>query len=308
MMRLSTQFMFQSRIDSLSKAMTGYNDLSSRLSAGQTLLTPSDDPTGASQAVTLQSALSRMSQFDMARTYAQDALGQEDNTLGSIANLLSEDLSEKIVAAGNGAYSDEDRQALATELQGVRDNLLDLANTKNSDGRYIFGGYKTGSAPFQDDGTYVGGDTAMTQVVADGAEMQVGHTGSDVFMSGTADDLFASLDAAISALQQPVTNDADRQALQDTLDSTNRSIKSNIDNLGKVRAVVGTNLQQLETLGFSADALGIDTQSHLQETLGSDWDSMITLLSQSKMSEFALNSSMTVFQSMQQLNIFNIVG
>lgn len=307
-MRLSTQFMFQSRIDSLSQAMTGYNDLSTRLSAGQTLLTPSDDPTGASQSVELQSALSRMSQFDMARTYAQDALGQEDNTLGSISNLLSENLSEKIVAAGDGAYSDEDRQALATELQGIRDNLLDLANTKNSDGRYIFAGYKTGTAPFEDDGSYVGGDTAMTQVVSDSTEMAVGHTGSDVFMSGTSDDLFAALDAAIDKLQQPITTDAERQDLQDTLDSTNRSIKKNIDNLGKVRAVVGTNMQQLETLGFSADEQGINVQSRLQQTLGSDWDSMITLLSQSKMSEFALNSSMTVFQSMQQLSIFNIVG
>lgn len=308
MMRLSTQFMFQNRIDSLSQAMTGYNDLSTRLSSGQTLLTPSDDPTGASQAVTLQSKLSRMDQFDMARTYAQDALGQEENALSSIGNLLSENLSEKIVSAGNGTYSDEDRQALATELQGIRDNLLSLANTKNSDGRYIFAGYKTGTEPFQDDGTYVGGDTAMTQVVSDSAEMQVGHTGSDVFMSGSADDLFTALDSAIAKLQQPVTSDADRQDLQDTLDSTNRSIKKNIDNLGKVRAVVGTNLQQLETLGFSADASKVDVQSRLQDTLGSDWDSMITLLSQSKMSEFALNSSMTVFQSMQQLNIFNMVG
>ncbi|WP_086873759.1 flagellar hook-associated protein FlgL [Kosakonia pseudosacchari] len=307
-MRLSTSYMFQNRIDSLSDAMTGYNDLSTRLSAGQTLLKPSDDPTGASQAVILQNALSRMSQYDTARTYAQDALGQEDNTLDSISNLLSENLSQKIVAGGNGAYSDEDRTALAQELQGIRDNLLDLANTKNSDGRYIFAGYKTGAAPFQKDGTYVGGDTAMTQVVSDSTEMQVGHTGDDIFLSGSSDDLFKALDAAITQLQQPITSDADRQALQDTLDSTNISIKKNIDNLGKVRATVGTNMQQLEALGFSSEAQNINVQSRLQETLGSDWDSMITLLSQSKMSEFALNSSMTVFQSMQQLSIFNFVG
>jgi len=76
-MRLSTSYIFQNRIDSLGDAMTGYNDLATRLSAGQTLLKPSDDPTGASQSVTLQTALSRMSQFDTARTYAQDALGRK---------------------------------------------------------------------------------------------------------------------------------------------------------------------------------------------------------------------------------------
>jgi flagellar hook-associated protein 3 FlgL len=249
-----------------------------------------------------------MSQFDTARTYAQDALGQEDNTLDSIGNLLTENLTQKVIAGGNGAYSDEDRAALAEELQGIRDNLLDLANTKNSDGRYIFAGYKTGSAPFQADGSYVGGDTAMTQVVSDSTEMQVGHTGSEVFLSGTPDDLFQALDSAIAQLKQPVTSDADRDALQAVLDDANVSIKKNIDNLGKVRATVGTNMQQIESLGFSAEAQSINVQSRLQETLGSDWDSMITLLSQSKMSEFALNSSMTVFQSMQQLSIFKVMG
>jgi flagellar hook-associated protein 3 FlgL len=300
--------MYQRQIDSMSKAITGYSDLSTRLSAGQTLLKPSDDPSNASQAINYQNALSRMSQFDTARKYAQDALGQEDKALDSIANMLSADLTEKIVAAGNGAYSDEDRQALATELQGLRDNLLDLANTKNSNGRYIFAGYKTGQAPFQKDGSYIGGDTAMMQQVGDSTEMRVGHTGSDIFLSGTADDLFKALDSAIAALNQPVDTDAEREQLQATLADTSKAVRNGIDNLGKVRASVGTNLQQLEALGFSADAQEVSVQSRLQQTLGSDWDTMITVLSQSKMSEFALNSSMTVFQAMQQLSIFKVLG
>lgn len=307
-MRLSTSYLYQHQIDSLSKAMSGYNDVSSRLSAGQTLLTPSDDPFNAAQTINYQTALDSMNQFDTARKYAQDALGQEDNTLNSIGNLLTENLSQKIVAGGNGSYSDEDRKSLATELQGIRDNLLDLANTKNSDDRYIFAGYKTQTTPFQKDGTYVGGDTAMTQIVADSTEMQVGHTGSSVFLSGTPDDLFKALDSAINALNQDITTDDDRKQLQTTLDSVNKSVKKNIDNLGKVRATVGTNMKQLETLGFSSDAQSINVQSRLQQSLGADWDSMITVLSQSKMSEFALNSSMTVFQAMQQLSIFKFVG
>ncbi|WP_145559279.1 flagellar hook-associated protein FlgL [Yersinia mollaretii] len=305
-MRLSTQYMFQSNINSMSNAMNAGNDIYMQLSAQRTLLTPSDDPAGASQAVIYQNALANMQQFDTARLYAQDALEQEDNTLTSIGHLLTKNLSEKIVAGGNGALSDADRQALATELQGIRDNLLDLGNTTNSNGRYIFGGYKTGSAPFEKDGTYVGGDTAMTQHVADSTEMQVGHTGSDVFMSGSNDDIFAALDSAIAALNQPIVDDADREALQNTLDSTNISIKKGIDNLGKVQAQVGTNLQQIDSLAERSAVEQINLQSRLQQTVGSDPSTMITLASQSKMTEFALNSSMMVFQSMQKLSIFNM--
>ncbi|CNK41867.1 flagellar hook-associated protein FlgL [Yersinia enterocolitica] len=305
-MRLSTQYMFQSNINSMSNAMNAGNDIYMQLSAQRTLLTPSDDPAGASQAVIYQNALANMQQFDTARLYAQDALEQEDNTLTSIGHLLTKNLSEKIVAGGNGALSDADREALATELQGIRDNLLDLGNTTNSNGRYIFGGYKTGSAPFEKDGTYVGGDTAMTQHVADSTEMQVGHIGSDVFMSGSNDDIFAALDSAIAALNQPIVDDADREALQNTLDSTNISIKKGIDNLGKVQAQVGTSLQQIDSLAERSAVEQINLQSRLQQTVGSDPSTMITLASQSKMTEFALNSSMMVFQSMQKLSIFNM--
>lgn len=307
-MRLSTHYMYQHNIESISKAMASGNDIYTRLSSGQTLLKPSDDPAGASQAVTWQTALADMNQYDTARTYAQDALGQEDNTLSSISNILTGNLSTKIVAGGNGAYSDQDRQALATELSGIRDSLRDLGNTQNSSGRYIFSGYKTGTAPFAEDGSYQGGDTAMTQKVADSVEMQVGHTGSALFMSGTDDDLLASIDKAVEALNKPVTNDDDRQALKDTLDSVNRTLKHNIDNVGKIQAQVGTNMQQLESLGVSSDTQKIAIESRLQETVGSDPNTQISLISQSKMSEFALSSSMTVFQTMQKMSIFNFIS
>ncbi|WP_312239959.1 flagellar hook-associated protein FlgL [Pantoea sp.] len=305
-MRLSTHYMYQHNIDSMSNAMTTGNDIYTRLSAQRVLLTPSDDPAGASQAVIYQNALSTLSQYDTAQLYAQDALEQEDNVLSSIGNIMTTNLSEKIVAGGDGAMSDADRQALATELQGIRDNLLDLANSKNSNGRYIFSGYKTGTEPFQEDGTYVGGDTPMMQNVADSTTMQVGHTGQDVFMSGSSDDLFAALDNAIAALNTPVTSDADRQALQQTLDKTKKTINNGIDNLGKIQAEVGTNLQQIDSLALSSATQRINVESRLQETVGSDYGSIINLITESKMSDFALSSSMAVFQSMQKMNIFNM--
>lgn len=311
-MRLSTSFMYQRQLDSMSKAMTNYNDLSVRLSAGKTLLKPSDDPGQASQAVMYQNALARLGEFDTARKYAQDALGQEDNNLTSISGLLTEDLSGKIVQAGSETYSKADREALATELSGIRSRLLDLANSKNSDGQYIFAGYKTGAAPFQADGTYVGGTTPMTQNVSDSTEMQTSTTGDVLFPTDavTGDNILQSLQKTIDALNNLPENptDAERKAFEATIGQTNTDVHKAIDNLGKVQARVGSSLQQLETLGSSADTQAITVQSRLQESTGSDWDTMISVLSESKMSEFALNSSMSVFQAMQQLSIFKTLG
>ncbi|ARJ41850.1 flagellar hook-associated protein 3 [Pantoea alhagi] len=306
-MRISSLYMFQQQINNMSTSNTRFNNIATRLAYGQTLLKPSDDPAGASQAVIYQNALAKIEHYEIARQYAQDTLGQQDEVLNSISSLLTKNLSEKIVAGGNGTYSAEDRAALAKELEGIRNNLMGLANSRSSNGRYIFAGYNTGSEPFAKDGTYVGGTTPIVQVVADSTEMQVSHTGNDVFLSGTPDDLFAALDSAIEALKAPVTDDAGREALQLTLDKANVSIKKNIDNLGKVQATVGTNLQQLEMLGTSADTHKIDVESSLQETLGADGKSYQNLIGQTIMAEFSLNASYMVFQTMQKMSIFNMM-
>lgn len=307
-MRLSSHYVFQQTISGMTDAMNNNNRIYNSLSAGQTLLKPSDDPAGASQAIVFQNALAMMDQYDTARTYAEDALGQEDTVLTSLSNILTKNLTEKIVAAGNSTYSDTDREMLATELEGIRKSMMDIANSKNSSGRYIFSGYKTSTLPFAADGTYLGGDTAMSQMVAESSMMNVGHTGSDVFLSGTEDDIFAALDRTIAALKTPVATEEERDALQATLDSTHRSIKNAMNNLGKIQAEVGTNLQQIERLNFSTAEDRIQVQTRLEQTVGSDPGTWTQLVSESKMSDFAMTASMTVFQAMQKMAIFSMVS
>ncbi|EBW9216109.1 flagellar hook-associated protein 3, partial [Salmonella enterica subsp. enterica serovar Typhimurium] len=96
-MRFSTSYMYQRNVDSMSNATVNFNNVYTRLSAGQTLLKPSDDPAAASQAIIYKNALSDINQYDTARVFAQDALSYEDNALNSITNLLTKNLTEKIV-------------------------------------------------------------------------------------------------------------------------------------------------------------------------------------------------------------------
>lgn len=305
-MRLSSNFLCQQNIKSMNDAMTRFYNVENQLSAGRTVLRPSDDPAAASQAISLQSALSSLDQYDTARMYAQDALSLEDNTLSSISNILCTNLTEKIVAGGDGALSDEARQDLAKELQGIKDSLLDLANTKNSSGNYIFSGYATSTAPFDEKGDYQGSDTALTQDVADSTTMAVGHTGSSLFMSGTSDDIFKALDKAITALNTPVASDADRDALNKALDEANISIKHGIDNLGKIQAEVGTNLQQIDLLNTTAATKRIQLSDSLSETLGEDPETWTQLYSTSQAAKFSMQTSMDVFKAMQQSSIFSM--
>jgi flagellar hook-associated protein 3 FlgL len=93
---------------------------------------------------------------------------------------------EKLVYASNGTLSD-DRLSLATDIQGIRDQLMNLANTTDGNGRFIFAGYKTESAPFDAaTGDYNGGAEAITQQVDTARNMTISHTGQQIFESITS--------------------------------------------------------------------------------------------------------------------------
>ncbi len=129
---------------------------------------------------------------------------------------------EKLVNAGNGTLSDDDRLSLASDLQGIRDQLMNLANSADGNGRYIFAGYKTEAPPFDSvTGDYNGGTQAISQQVDTARNMVISHTGQQIFESITsnAKELLRAavmarricskiLDSAISALKVPVDNDS----------------------------------------------------------------------------------------------------
>ncbi|WP_307378470.1 flagellar hook-associated protein FlgL [Pantoea agglomerans] len=294
-MRISTLYMFKQSAESMSKRVSENNEVYMKLSSGKTLLRASDDPQGATDAVRYQDALSQLELYSDARSRVRGTLQHEENILNGVSALYAT-LNEKAVAAKSES-SDEARHALGAEIKGIRDNLLDLANNRDSSGRYIFAGYDTDSAAFDASGNYQGGTTVKTLSVAEGSEMPSGHLGDEVF-----DSIFSIADKAITELNNtPVDEATLKVALQDLMDS----LSTGLEKVGKAQAEIGTNLQQLEALDTNGDVLINDTIVKVQNAIGSDYGTMTSLIMDSKMSEFALNASMMVFQSMQKMNLFN---
>src|SRR5690606_39638630 len=89
------------------------------------------------------------------RQVAMQSLGMQENVLSNVT-LQLQDIKTRLVEVGNGSLSDVDRAALAEVLQGSRDALLNLANSTDGNGQYLFSGSKGNSAPFTEAGKYVG--------------------------------------------------------------------------------------------------------------------------------------------------------
>ncbi|HCI8578261.1 TPA: flagellar hook-associated protein FlgL [Enterobacter cloacae] len=297
-MRLSTLYMYKQSSEAMTKRMSQSNEAYLRMSAGKTLLKASDDPTAATDAVKHQDALAKLEMYSNVRSRTRSALEFQDHILNGVGNLMTTTLKEKMVAAGSDAYSDDDRRALGKEIEGIRENLLDLANSRDASGRYIFSGFDTDTPAFDENGVYQGGDEARRQTVADGTEMQTGHLGDEIF-----DDIFVLLDNAVTELSRDPINYDDMRA---ALEAASKGIDAGIDRLGKTQAELGTNMQQLDALDLTGAVLINDTIVKVQDAIGADTSMLVTLVSESQMSELAFNASMYVYKNMQKMNLFNM--
>lgn len=315
-MRISTLMMYQQTMGGISNSQSKWLQYGEQMSTGLRVNRPSDDPIAASQAVVLSQAQSQTSQYASARTFATQRISQEENTLSSVTTAI-QSAQEKIVYAGNGTLSDDDRASLATDLQGIRDQLMNLANSQDGNGRYMFAGYKTDSAPFDaTSGSYTGGTTNVEQQVDSSRTMVIGHTGDKIFDSITSNavqepdgsapetNLFTMLDTAIAALKTPVAGDDAAQATATAaIDKTNRGLRNSLNNVLSVRAEVGTQLNELDKL----DALGDDRQlsqtQQMSDLVNVDWNSTI---SNYTMQQAALQASYKAFSDMQGMSLFQL--
>ncbi|HEX4499882.1 MAG TPA: flagellar hook-associated protein FlgL [Scandinavium sp.] len=314
-MRVSTLMMYQQTMGGITNSQSSWLKYGEQMSTGKRVNRPSDDPIAASQAVALSQAQAQTSQFASARTFATQRISQEENTLSSVTSAI-QSAQEKIVYASNGTLSDDDRASLATDLQGIRSQLLNLANSQDGNGRYMFAGYKTSSAPFATDGTYSGGTTNIEQQVDASRSMVIGHTGDKIFDSITSNavqepdntapetNLFAMLDTAIAALKTPVAGDDVAQTTaQAAVDKTNRGLRNALNNVLSVRAEVGTQLNELDKLDELGNDRSLSQTQQMSNLVDVDWNSTISSYT---MQQAALQASYKAFSDMQGMSLFQL--
>ncbi len=319
-MRISTQMMYEQNMRGVTNAQSEWLRYGEQMSTGKRVNRPSDDPIAASQAVVLSQAQAQNSQYALARTFATQKISLEENVLTQVTTAI-QSAQEKIVYAGNGTLSDDDRASLATDLQGIRDQILNLANSTDGNGRYIFAGYKTEAAPYTDTAgtvTYGGGDKAVTQNVDAARTMVIGHTGDQVFNHITSNakpeptaedgttpdsetDLFKMLDTAIAALNKPAAELTDTE--KDAIDKTNRGLNNSLNNVLTVRAELGTQLSELDKLDSLGSDRALGQSQQMSSLVDVDWNATISSYT---MQQAALQASYKAFTDMQGMSLFQL--
>ncbi len=198
-LRLTQNVLVDRSVGRLQLGLSNLARVQERLSTGRQLNRPSDSPTDTTSAMRLRSSLKAVEQH--ARN-AQDGLGRlglVDQTLFTVSENIGRAREIALQGANTGSLDQNARNALATELDHIRADLLSQANTTYLT-RPVFGGVTAGSQAFDATGTFPGVAGAIPRRVGDDVKVDVSVDGRSVFGDG-ATSVFAEIEDLATALR-----------------------------------------------------------------------------------------------------------
>ena len=307
-MRVSTNMIYDQGVRALQTQSAALLYTEQQIATGRKILTPADDPVASARALDVTQSRSVNKQFITNQGYAEDALKLVEGQLDGAGEIIQY-ARERVLAAGNPALSDVDRKSIATDLRAQFDAMLAIANTRDANGDYLFAGYKSVTAPFArvtadpadpasfDSATYRGDQGIRTMQVSSSRFMPVSFGGERVF--GTGDDsVFKVLGEFISALEGG-------GAVSDAVSTALGGLDTSLDNVLTTRAQIGSQLVEVEQLGFIGSDLDLQYATTLSSLQDLDYNEAISRLTQQ---QTYLQAAQQSFLKTIGLSLFNYLS
>ncbi len=305
-MRISTMQIYNGGTAGIQNLQSDLYSAQNQVNTMRRIVTPKDDPIGAAQALMATQA-GAVNQLYLKNQGAADSkLSALDSTLQGINEELV-NIYEKSIAAGNGAYSDADRKAIAAELTERLDSLVSLANTQDGNGRYVFAGFQSTTRPFSGSPvTYAGDDGQQKLQVTASQFVTTNLSGNDVFVNvvdangvSTGQSMFQSVQDMITFLNTPGVS-AGSPAYTNAL----KNISASIDNVLRNQATVGARQSSLESMTNTAEDRKVQYAQQLSAIEDLDYAKAITEISQKKLQ---LEATQATFAKTAQLSLFSYI-
>ncbi|MFA0741112.1 MAG: hypothetical protein DFNUSKGM_001221 [Candidatus Fervidibacter sacchari] len=209
-----------------------------RLGTGRRINRAYEDPPGTVLSMRLQSDITSVEgdyrRLEQALPYIQAA----DTALQQAISVLQR-ARELVLMASSDTLTADQRSAIANEMVGLRDELLQIANTKVGD-RFLFAGSAILTKPFTMDAdgnaTYQGDSDQLVVELSNGERVAVTLDGRQIFQ-GT-EDLFAVFKDAIASLRSDDVN-ALREQILPRLDAA-------LNQVLRVSAIYGAQANRVE--------------------------------------------------------------
>lgn len=306
-MKISTSYLFDRAISQMSTVQTDLAHTQALISSGKQVLNPSDSPNQAAAIQRIQSALDKQDSYAKTLTTVQSRLDNEDSNLKSVSDMLIR-AKEISLQAANDSLGADNRQALGVELQGIRDQMLGVANASDANGNYLFSGSRLKNPPFSQSGTgqvsYGGDQTRMYVKVGDQRSIPFNRTGTNVFVGVTRTDssgqksnreFFGAIDDLIAGI-----NKSDKTVMQRGIGE----MDTLLNGVTLAQANVGTDANVVNQQSQIIDQTKLTLKTTLSNVQDLDMAQAITQMNKQMLS---LEASQSSFSKISQLSLFNFI-
>jgi len=275
--------------------------LQTQIGSQSRLTRSSDDPVAASRLRTLSRADS-LAKIDTANaTRATTDLNLADSALSGITDTITQ---AQVLAtqAATGTLSADQRASIGKQLASIHDNLVSLANTRDSNGNALFGGTSATSAYTLDasgNAVYTGTGSSESLPLSEGESVTRSITGPE-FLSfkagGQQTDIMATIKSLADALQGGVADPA--AAARGTLEA----LGTGLDAVSTAQTVVGTRLAWIDVSTTRATQMTEARASEQSDVGGIDLASSLARLQELSV---VLQASQASFTKLSQLSLFD---
>jgi flagellar hook-associated protein 3 FlgL len=244
-MRITHRAVTQTALLGLNSNLSAVTKLQQQLTSGKLISTPSDSPTGTNKALQIRQDQAAVEQFARNISDGQSWLDATDTALTTVINQVHRVRELTGRAANESTMSAASREAIAVEVDALRDSLLGVANS-TINGRPLFGGVTTGSVAYdRDSGDYVGApptaggaDLGITRRVSNADQVRIDITGVEAFGPQGA-DLFDVVDGIADHVRN------DYSALAGDLEALDVAL----DRLLSATSSIGARSARMESAG-----------------------------------------------------------
>lgn len=305
-MRISTSQVFLNNIDALGRSNSDLFKTQQQIATGKKILQPSDDPLASAQILKLDKELARTDQFQSNIDVSSRRLSLEEITLDQLFNDAVR-IKELTIQAGNGALSRTDRAAIATEVDGILDQMFGLMNTKDVQGEYLFSGFKGETQAYVYDEAlqqYVfQGDSGQRHIQI-GPDNRIASTDSGTQLFEPENPLNVALALSKGLKTIDTGTDAGKQALDELLATTLDRLETVQDVNLRARGSLGARMNALEQQQLVNEDYQLFTRQALSSLEDLEYNEAISRFS---LQQTVLQAAYSSFSQIQGLSLFNYI-
>lgn len=300
-MRISTSQLFQQGVTNMLNKQAELAKTQQQISTGDRILSPSDDPGAATRILELNQAIETTKQYQRNADFAEARLGVEEAVLTSFNDQLQR-VRELAIQANNDTLTVQDRGSIATEANQILESLMQIANTRDANGEYIFAGFQSDTEPFSHDGngnfTYAGDQGQRLLQIGSTRKVAIGDSGSELFMK--VDDGAGGKATVFDAVYDFIVDlkaDAPSSTTLDRMDSA-------MNEVSNARSSIGARMNAIDNQRDMNESFNLLLQQNRSALADLDFAEAVSRMEQQTM---ALQASQQTYVQISGLSLFNYI-